>query len=78
MPEASLPSNKLVMNAFEALLDQSGLLRANQTNNQLWTVLLRYVTTLFFVSALSRVGLSHQLETNDPSSFLPRPDLECG
>jgi hypothetical protein len=43
MPEVSLPDNKLIMNSFEALLNQSGLRKADESDDQIGTVKLEYV-----------------------------------
>jgi hypothetical protein len=51
MPEASLPGNDLVMTSFEALLNQSGLPKADQPESQVGTVLLEYV--LLFLPCLT-------------------------
>ncbi|KAF2824388.1 hypothetical protein CC86DRAFT_420949 [Ophiobolus disseminans] len=75
MPEASMPGNNLVMTSFEALLNQSGLRRADQPDAGGATIDFEYVTTLFFLNALSRVGLSRQLVANDPASHDLRPEL---
>lgn len=75
MPEASSPGNNLVMNSFEALLNQSGLPKASQGSTRFDTLNVEYVTTLFFLNGLSRVGLSLQLEHDNPASDSLRPEF---
>lgn len=75
MPEASTPGNKLVMNSFEALLNQSGLPKASQHDDRYGTLKVEYETTLLFLNGLSRVGLSLQLEAQDPAGHRLRPEL---
>jgi hypothetical protein len=43
MPEASMLGNKLIMNSFEAILNQSGLKKADEKGDQIETVKLEYV-----------------------------------
>ena len=47
MPEASLPGNDLVMTSYEALLNQSGLPKADQHGTRDETTLLEYVPDPF-------------------------------
>ncbi|KAH7072443.1 hypothetical protein FB567DRAFT_554114 [Paraphoma chrysanthemicola] len=75
MPEASIPGTGLVMNTFEALLNQSGHFRASSRDVEYGNTMLEYITTLFFLNALSRIGLTHQLEPNNPSSTSLRPEF---
>lgn len=43
MPEASVSGNSLVMSSFEALLNQSGLPKADRTGSRDGTTLLEYI-----------------------------------
>ena len=45
IPEASMPGNDLVMNSFEALLNQSGLPRADQYDDRYGTINVEYVSS---------------------------------
>jgi hypothetical protein len=77
MPESSLLGNDLVMNSFEALVNQSvlGNTRYLEENSETATLQLEYVTTVFFANALSRIGLALQMAL--PSDMTIKKELEA-
>ncbi|KAF2035260.1 hypothetical protein EK21DRAFT_84879 [Setomelanomma holmii] len=87
MPEQSNPGNDLVMTSFEALLNQSGLITATRQDIAYGKTMLdlhtdhdhhhRYITTLYFLNALSRVGLPLHLEDH-PNSVHLRWEFDAG
>jgi hypothetical protein len=80
MPEASMPGNTLIMNAFEALLNQSGLLKADAIPQDLKefgdsALMVEYVSHLHSTSNV----LTHEQQIcNNPvlpqRAFPHRPD----